>query len=626
MIDLFALITFWSFVLAAYAIFPPVVRAKVKLFVSWQFTATVFLLTSLLEILATVSHFIACGNMGFCTLYYNFSPTIVYLALATYSLVALFEIQRGKVSRKNIFSFKSAAEILYRKGLATKGDPEGWGVLIDILYDNLESLFKMSSTYEVSRSLWYRFWIKFVMPNDKFIPILENIKPKKKKLKESKWKVKLGKAIEHIRREIFMLATQGKVNTFFPSIPYSTSSVSAQSIIELYALDKKLLELSIIYKPDFSLRLLEVSKKFKYKVNEVTESTVQKLLANSESYIYDVLIDSNAPDSPRDNSYRGNRFLNIFFARDTFVSDSNISGAVLQFVGKHLTALHKKDEDPYNLPILDFYDGERYRNPILGGLLLYDWIVRTALINGVNWHMFLMSIEWWEEQIVKNMTFDAAGWEEKKEFPTHYFYFLYEIFDTFTDWFTFVDRSDDIIIKPLEGDKDKNGNALQFIVETLPTFLRHAANSDMPEHHKVYLGNMVWRSFFELKGARRSELHAYGDHLLKELFIELTRYDRPFDDSLFKLLISSFYKFDVVGMHTSGAFTESAVVKSKFKEILVKYIAPRLPLYDIDEFRASVRRHFSDEAYIESDSISIPSYFRYEKILLKDIGLPDLSA
>lgn len=530
----------------------------------------------------------------------------------------------GSVSRRNIARFKVSAEILYRKGLAVKEDPEGWSVLIDILYENISRIFKIAATHQLYRKFWYGFWIKFLMPKDRIVFVWEE---SSKPIRLTKIQQILDKIVNfelflRIRRSLFNILTNNSINTFYPKVPDSNSTLEAKETIENYLLDQQILKLSIIYKPDFIIRLISQSKKYAYQVEEVVEKTITELLANTNSFLYDELIEHNTPDQSDDKTYERSKFLSLFFSKDNFVDDSKLCSPILHYVDSYLKDLRGNPNDPFNSPEIELYSSKRFENPILSGLLLYDWIVKTALRNQIKWHMFLQEIEHWQELIIKNMTFEGETWSQKREFPTRYFYILYEMFDTFRGWLRFVERSIDIPIYEIKGDVDKNGNAVQFAIETLAGMLKNLANSEIPEHHKIYLADMVWGLYFDLLNSKREELKGYGEHLLKEMFNALTQYSTPFDHKLFKLLICSFYKVDVIGLHSPAAFDQAKEVKQKMLNIAKENVYPMLQTHSPDLMTETAKEYLSDYAYINSDGVYIPSYFRSEQIVsFQELGV-----
>src|SRR5258706_9626688 len=625
--DLFSLITFWSFVVAAYSVFPPQTRARVKLFVSPEFTLSIFFGTSILSVLLIlISNGYICSGQIVCDLSAKFSSSIIYILLTVYALIALWEIKSNRVSRNNIYRFKDSAEILYRKGLAVKQDPDGWSVLIDILNDNVNEIFEIASTRETLRKYWYIFWIRILMPKDKIILIFTEEKKEvnvelnvfdrlKKFLNENK-------VLDKFRRGIFDILTKHQVNTFYPQVPESTSTKTASEIIKSYFLDKELLKLSIKYKPDFIIRILSAAKRYNFEVEKTVGVCVEELLIDTESILYQEIVEFNVPDHWNTSNYDRSKFLSIFFSEDNFVDDSGIVTPILQYIYKYLKSHKKSESDDLNNAEVDVYSDHRFDNPIVAGVYLYDWIVRSALRKEIKWHMFLFEIGNWEKLILEKMTFTGSAWDEEREFPTPYYYMLYEMFDKFRDWFRFVEQSPDIRVYDLQGDIDKNGNALQFAVETLGVMVKNLGNSDMPEHYKIYLTDMLWQVYFQLLNSPRTELYAYGEHLLNSLFINLTRYSSPFDYKMFKLLMCSFYKVDIIGFHKSGVFSQSDEVKKRLLEVAGTEVFTYLRVNDYDALVKESVRLLSDGAYLSSDGIYIPSYFRSEKVVsFNDLGV-----
>lgn len=281
----------------------------------------------------------------------------------------------------------------------------------------------------------------------------------------------------------------------------------------------------------------------------------------------------------------------------------------------HLRSVKRKKEDPYNDATIDVDGSARYLNPINASITFYDWIVRTALECHIEWHMFLMSLGDWTELMLKNMTFTGERWSDEREFPNVYFYNLYEIVDKFSGWINFVARSKTIKIPGIKGDIDKNANILQFTVETMSVYLKHIANSDIPERYKVYLADMVWRSYFELLNSSRKDLKQYGEHLLNQMFEDLTRYGSDFDYKQLKLMLVSFCLVDIVGMHTSNAFKIAEEIETrlmaKSKEMVFYHL---YGITDFDMLLGESKKYLSDRVSIDSDGIYIPGYYKNKMV------------
>ena len=636
MTDLFGLITFWSFVIAAYSIFPPKTRAKVRLFVGLDFTLSVFILSSILAVYANfVFIFSLCEDKNICQKIYSLNPIVIYIILAVYGFVALWEISKSKVNRGNIKRFRDSAEILYRKGLSVKEDPEGWSVLIDILHDNSTNIFAIASKNEFIRRMWFGFWIKF-MPQDRIIFSFLPEKKKKSKKKKNKLKEWVGKflysqILTSIRMKISSFATFNKIDSHYPSVPSSSSTETARLIIENYLLDKNLLELSTNYKPDYILSILKESIKTKYKTEEIIEKCLIPLLSNEDSVLYREIYEFNVPDNYGTNNVKDSQLLSIFFDQtkinDSFINDTHIYGAILDFMYNYIKSFRDKKSDPYNDAEKDVYPPLSYNNQILVSIQFYDWIVRTALELNVEWHMWLMRLADWTKSIIKNMSYSGQNWRDSREFPTIYFFALYQIIDKLTDWLSFIEKSPDIRVKNVQGDVEKNGNITQNIVETIAFYLKYVANSDMTEHYKVYLGDIIWRCYLELVDSKRRELIPYGELLLNEMIDKLTLYDTEFDTKQFKMMLASLYKFDVIGLHSSNGFKHSDLVKKELSKIAKSYVIPNFAYNSDYKFlEQNSKKYLSDYARIKSDGIYIPSYFREEKLFdIKDLGIKSVN-
>lgn len=633
MSDLFGLITFWSFVIAAYSVFPPKIRAKVRLFVGLDFTFVVFILSSLLAIFINIAYIYSlCANPQVCKSLYDLSSVILYTILAIYGFVALYEINRTKVNRKNIHEFKSSAELLYRKGLSLKKSQEGWDVLIDILTENTDYIFKIATTKEVLRKLWFGFWIRFIMPKDKIVFTFLERKNPKKKTKKSRYKKLLGRitgnpTLEKIRRKLFAIATGGQVNTFYPTLPSSKSTKAAEVILEEYILDEHLLKLSTDYKPEYILSILTQAIKTGYKNEEIIEKCINPLLENKKSILYREIYSFFPSNSVGENNSENSQLLSIFFDTNKvdkkFIDETHIYGGVVNFMYEHLASFRgNKKNDPYNDANRDVDPRISSDNPLMVSIQFYDWIVKTALELDIEWHMWLMNLANWTKTITENMTTTGRNWTDRREFPTIYFLALYEIVDKLTGWVDFVERNSSIDVKAIKGIAD-NGNILGKTVETIALYFKYVSNAKLPEYYKVYLGDIIWRRYFMLMDTKRKELHPYGELLIEKMIENLTMYGSEFDVEQYKTMLSSLYRFDVIGLHSSNDFKLANAAKEKMKEVAKAYIGPQLsytPKYE--ELSKKSKELLSETADIRSDGIYIASYFRQEKVFsLEDLGI-----
>jgi hypothetical protein len=96
--------------------------------------------------------------------------------------------------------------------------------------------------------------------------------------------------------------------------------------------------------------------------------------------------------------------------------------------------------DPYNRAAEDFHDVGSWHSPIFIGTRLFDIMVKEALFQGMQWHMWLYYMPLIVKRIVRNYRLGDPLADETDEFPLQYSLLLYEIFSCLTDWVSAVEN------------------------------------------------------------------------------------------------------------------------------------------------------------------------------------------
>jgi hypothetical protein len=132
--------------------------------------------------------------------------------------------------------------------------------------------------------------------------------------------------------------------------------------------------------------------------------------------------------------------LHFFFADTKVAEEYALWSPIGEAVIAELDRLGRDPEgDLYNLPPdRDFQENEQWQSSLFVAISLFDVMVRQALRQGIQWHMWLYYFSHFTTRIVRNYYLEDALVEAELTFPTRYSELLYNMFRAMRDWIELV--------------------------------------------------------------------------------------------------------------------------------------------------------------------------------------------
>ena len=131
----------------------------------------------------------------------------------------------------------------------------------------------------------------------------------------------------------------------------------------------------------------------------------------------------------------------IFFGNARNAERLSVWGPIGEFllVGAASPDLYE-NRQLLNRATRDFHETGRWEDPFAVGIRFFDLMVTAALVQNVQWHMWLYFFSHFTEVIVDNLDPNAPDMDPDREWPTVGYYLLYEMFSAMTDWIRLVDH------------------------------------------------------------------------------------------------------------------------------------------------------------------------------------------
>jgi hypothetical protein len=151
------------------------------------------------------------------------------------------------------------------------------------------------------------------------------------------------------------------------------------------------------------------------------------------------------------------------------------------------------------------YDLVKVSSPIYQGIRFFDVMVKKSLEQNTPDHMWLYYLGYWTERICKNIKYTDNS---SAEFKNMYEYYLYQIFDAYRNWITYIIRNDFTVPTGEEGP-----NIIENTINSYTFAMKDVATSkNVREDFKSYLREIYLNTYMELATSKpKNKFKPYVD-------------------------------------------------------------------------------------------------------------------
>jgi hypothetical protein len=281
---------------------------------------------------------------------------------------------------------------------------------------------------------------------------------------------------------------------------------------------------------------------------EFTTNFLTELISNQQSVLYREIKDN------QNCSYTGeyyidasNELLSFYFTDIKVASDIGI----WKPIGDYTTSFIKKqrDKDNFYNSAYDYnYDEDRWQCPIYLSICFFQVMVSKATFDRYQNHMWLMYVEYFVDEILKNYD-PNSDTDLEREFPTHFDFLIYSTVSACCDWAGTPAHLP--TIKDL-AERDKEGYPEYWAAKTLGQVVRKIIVSPkQTDRQCIYYLTMVVRLMNELD---KSD-HEYYSKLIISSLIKQYDYSKP-DQVIVTKLIDYYQEVDHVLRDRSSTFAK----------------------------------------------------------------------
>jgi hypothetical protein len=237
---------------------------------------------------------------------------------------------------------------------------------------------------------------------------------------------------------------------------------------------------------------------------------IKELLKDETSILYVEIAHNHNIGRERYYIPSTNRLLDFFLTDVKVAQDLNVYKPFGDYCIAYLDRLAREPQsDPYSLAMDDFEEVGAWHSPLFVSIRFFDIMVREALFQNIQWHMWLFYLPELVERLARNCRFEDPLIESISEWPNRYCYLIYTAVSAMCDWVVAIQYVEpaqpNVVLRSLEADHD-NGNIPKSAILALCRSLRSVLNSNvLPESFKRDIADMVFRLYFTLRSLKRDD-------------------------------------------------------------------------------------------------------------------------
>jgi hypothetical protein len=279
----------------------------------------------------------------------------------------------------------------------------------------------------------------------------------------------------------------------------------ASDIVRITFTSPKLVNFIAESKPYFGITLLSQRV---YQVEEFTYLYFQNLMKNRQSiFYYEVRNNQNTSTISGYDFPVSNRLLHFLFADARNAERLGVWSPIGEFllVGPASPDL-EENRKSLNRPMRDFHNTGQWTDPFATGIHFIDLMITAALVQNVQWHMWLYYFNHFTEVIIDNLDIDAPDMDPHAEWPAIVYFLIYEMFSAMTNWIRLVEHvppdQTNIVMRDTQFDHE-NGNIPKSTIMVMALCFRKLILSDnvLPSF-KRYIRGILMRLLKDVNDRR----------------------------------------------------------------------------------------------------------------------------
>lgn len=303
------------------------------------------------------------------------------------------------------------------------------------------------------------------------------------------------------------------------------------------------LEFISINNTDLMFMLLD--NKLPYNKEDVWFVIGTQLISNEKSKLYKEIVNEES---------RQTKILDFLFADGNKYDQWLVWRPIGEYLIQHLREQSRKDIDEYNF-YEEHYDEKRKNTPLYSGIKFFDIMVKQALRQNIDNHMWLIYFKYWSEHMLYNISYND---HEDAEFSNIYEYCLYLIIDCLQDWIRYVKE-----------DKytPENNSIIEYSIKTIVDVMEKVSSSQrLRDYFKNYLREMMIENYFELAAHHDQEkISQYVEKYKECIEHKVTMYSEVNQSFI------DFLKYPVEHYHDKNVW-DRGIYYDDFRDEFIKFL------------------------------------------------------
>jgi hypothetical protein len=249
---------------------------------------------------------------------------------------------------------------------------------------------------------------------------------------------------------------------------------------------------------------------------EFIDAFLRELVSEPTSIFYLEIADASRVVTDRYSISPRNRLLSYFLNDATLADEDRIYKPIGDFCLTYLDRLARDQNDPYCLAMDDFYEIGAWQSPLFVTLQFFDIMVREALFQGIESHMWLYYLPMFAEKFVRNSRIVDPLDVPDAEWPNRYAFLVYRAADILRGWIKAGTKRRLGILKSAKASEgslaaasETEGAIPRAAILSLSQLLRHVLEAEtVTLKFKAYILDVALAAYFDLKNAGTCEDYA----------------------------------------------------------------------------------------------------------------------